>query len=112
MTISAEKFPNTQRVCRMLRAYHTNIAQLSVDQHKSAQHKRAQKDLTQTCIARHKVAKLFGPNLQDFTCFYNSGLYHGSLSCDRARLAGEHSCGHVRDQPFAVDTWLDDLQAT
>jgi hypothetical protein len=82
MTISAEEFPNTQRVCRMLGANYTDIAQLSVDQHKPAQHKCAQKDFTQTCIARHKSAKLFGPNLQDFTCFYNSGLYHGSLSCD------------------------------
>jgi hypothetical protein len=41
---------------------------------------------------------------------YNSGLYYGSLSCDRTRLAGEHSWDHVRDQPFAVDTWLNDLQ--
>jgi hypothetical protein len=111
MTISAEEFPNTQRVCRMLRANHTDIAQLSVDQHKSAQHKRAQKDLTQARIARHKSAKLFGPNLQDFARLDNSGLHYGSLPCDRARLAGEHSCGHVRDQPFAVDTWLNDLQA-
>jgi hypothetical protein len=94
-----------------LRADHTDIAQLSVDQHKPAQHKRAQKDFTQTRIARHKGAKLFGPNLQDFTRLDDSGLHYGSLPCDRARLAGEHSRTHVRDQPFAVDAWLNDLQA-
>jgi hypothetical protein len=73
--------------------------------------KRAQKDLTQTCIACHKSAKLFRPKLQDFTCFYNSRLHYGSLPCDHARLAGEHSWGKVLDQPFAVDSWLNDFQA-
>jgi hypothetical protein len=69
----------------------TTLPQLSVYEHKPSQHKRAQEDLAQTYIVRHKSAKVFGPDLQNFTCLYNSGLHYGSLSCDRARLTGEHS---------------------
>src|SRR5258708_33804083 len=81
-------------------ANYGDIAQLPVDEHKPAQDKRAQKDLTQTRISCHKSAKLCGPKLQDFTGLYDSGLHYGSLSRDHARLAREHSPAQRKEQPF------------
>src|SRR5439155_17272978 len=46
---------------------------LSIDQQKPAQHERPQENLTQTCIARYKSAKLFRPKLQDFASLDHSG---------------------------------------
>jgi hypothetical protein len=73
MTISAQKFPKAQCIRRMSRANYNDIAQLSIDQQKPAQQERPQKDFTQTCIARHKRAKVFGSKLQDFAPLDHSG---------------------------------------
>jgi hypothetical protein len=91
VTISAEKLLKAQRVCGVSRANESNIAQLAIDEHQPTQHKRTEKDLAQTCIARRKGANLCGPKLQNFTGLYHSGLHDGSLSSDHACLTGEHS---------------------
>jgi hypothetical protein len=48
---------------------------------------------------RHKSVKVFGSNLQDFTCLYNSGL---TLTAIAAALNREHTPGPRGGQWSAV----------
>jgi hypothetical protein len=78
---------------------------------KSLRNKNARKKISLSRASRAtRARKVFGPKLQDFAPLDNSGENHGSLSCDHARFAGERSRAMVCDQPFAVDTRLNDLR--
>jgi hypothetical protein len=40
---------------------------------------------------------------------HDPGLDYGPLSRDHASFSSEHSRAKVKDEPFAVDAWLDDF---